>query len=144
LCWGATMRQVRSRAACVAALAAVGGSFAAAEAVGSGDVALAAHSAPAYAQGLDVLPFPGTPDAPPGTPIDFPAVSPSQIAAIKVVGSSTGLHAGRLTAQPFGHGSAFRPTTPFSSGERVSVSAVLRSGAAAEASGAPRSARRLR
>src|SRR5438270_6219009 len=107
-------------------------------------VARAATSAVSSStQGLDVLPFPDTPDAAPSTNIDFPAVAPSQIAAVKVVGSRSGPHPGRLSAQPSGQGTAFSPSTPFSPGERVSVSAVLRSGAAAAASGAPGS-RRLR
>src|SRR5438270_10307108 len=107
-------------------------------------VARAATSAVSSStQGLDVLPFPDTPDAAPSTNIDFPAVAPSQIAAVKVVGSRSGPHPGRLSAQPSGQGTAFSPSRPFSPGERVSVSAVLRSGAAAAASGAPGS-RRLR
>jgi hypothetical protein len=91
---------------------------------------------PAYAQGLDVLPFPGTPDAAPGTNIDFPALSPGDFAAVKVVGSRSGVHGGRLSAQPAGHGTAFTPARPFASGERVSVTALVRSAAAARASGA--------
>jgi hypothetical protein len=94
-------------------------------------------------QGLDVLPFPGTPDAAPGTNVDFPAVSPSQIASVVVVGSRTGVHAGRLSAQPDGQGTAFSPERPFAAGERVSVTASFRSVAAGTASGAP-GARRLR
>ncbi|MGN6171153.1 MAG: hypothetical protein ACTHQQ_23740, partial [Solirubrobacteraceae bacterium] len=93
-------------------------------------------------QGLDVLPFPRTPDAAPGTSVDFPAVSPGQIASVKVVGSRSGLHSGRLSAQPDGRGTAFSPMRPFFAGERVSVTADLRSAAAGTASGA-RGARRL-
>jgi hypothetical protein len=116
-------------------------------AVGSGALATAAaHSSNAArsssSQGLDVLPFPGTPDAAAGTSVDFPAVSPGQIASVKVVGSRTGVHAGRLSAQPGGQGTAFSPRRPFAAGERVSVTANLRSVAAAAASGAP-GARRL-
>src|SRR5207248_8452510 len=85
-------------------------------------------------QGLDVLPFPGTPDASSGTSIDFPAVSPGQIASVKVAGSRSGVHAGRLSAQPDGRGTAFSPKRPFASGERVSVTASLRSAAAGTAS----------
>ncbi|MGN6169995.1 MAG: arylsulfotransferase family protein [Solirubrobacteraceae bacterium] len=93
-------------------------------------------------QGLDVLPFPGTPDAAPGTSVDFPAVSPGQIASVKVVGSRSGLHSGRLSAQPDRRGTAFSVARPFAAGERVSVTARLRSAAAGTASGAP-GARRL-
>jgi hypothetical protein len=89
-----------------------------------------------------VLPFPGTPDAAPGTSVDFPAVSPGQIVSVKVVGSRSGVHAGRLSAQPAGQGTAFSPKRQFAAGERVSVTADLRSVAAGAASGAP-GARRL-
>jgi hypothetical protein len=92
---------------------------------------------PQASGGLDVLPFPGTPDAPAGTRIDFPAVAPAQIASLRVVGSRTGRHAGSLSAQPGGRGTQFTPRRPFAAGERVSVTAVLRSEAAAADSGAP-------
>ena len=86
---------------------------------------------------LDVVPFPGTPDAPPGTRIDFPALAPAQLASVRVVGSRSGLHAGTLSAQPGGHGTQFAPSRPFVTGERVSVSAAVRSKAAAAAVGVP-------
>ena len=92
---------------------------------------------------LEVLPFPGTPDAAPGTDVDFLALRPSAIARITVSGSRSGLHAGRLRPQPGGQGTAFTPHRPFTPGERVSVTATLRSPAAGAASGAP-GARRLR
>ena len=87
------------------------------------------------AQSLDVLPFPGTPDAAAATNIDFPAASPRQIASVKAVGSRSGLHPGHLDAQPAGHGSAFYPARPFAPGERVTVAATLRSPATGAASG---------
>lgn len=114
---------------------------------GSGAAATSAHRQanplPSSTQGLDVLPVPGTPAAPPATPVDFPAISPAQIGSVKVVGSRTGLHAGRLSAQPGHRGSQFAPTRPFAPGERVSVTATLRSAGAGTASGAP-GARTLR
>jgi hypothetical protein len=85
--------------------------------------------------GLDVLPFPGTPDAPPGTRISFPTLRPSQIAAIAVRGSRSGWHRGRLLAAP-GDGSELVPTRPFAPGERVSVVVRLR-GAGSEAALGP-------
>jgi hypothetical protein len=87
-----------------------------------------AAAPPNATRGLDVLPFPGTPGVPPGTRIDFPALAPAQIASVRVVGSRSGLHAGTLTAQPGARGTAFTPQRPFSAGERVSVSAALRTG----------------
>ena len=115
-------------------------------ALGSGALAPAAASSSngtsnSSSRALDVLPFPGTPDAPPGTNVDFPAVSPRQIASVKVVGSRSGVHAGQLSAQPAGQGTAFSPKQPFAAGERVSVTVNLRSVAAGAASGAPGSRR---
>lgn len=91
---------------------------------------------PEASGGLDVLPFPGTPDASAGTRIDFPALAPAQLAWVRVVGSRSGSHAGTLSAQPGGRGAQFAPHRPFVAGERVSVSAGLRSKAAAATAGA--------
>ncbi|HEX4110008.1 MAG TPA: arylsulfotransferase family protein [Solirubrobacteraceae bacterium] len=85
-------------------------------------------------RGLDVLPFPGTPDAAPTTQITFPALTPAQIRSITVSGSRTGRHPGDLTALPDGRGTTFVPSSPFKAGERVSVKAVLASRAAGTAS----------
>jgi hypothetical protein len=100
-------------------------------------VARASSEDASSSQGLDVLPFPGTPDASPGTDVDFPAVSQGQLGAVRVVGSRSGRHRGRLSAQPDGRGTAFSPDRQFAEGERVSVTACLRSAAAAAAAGAP-------
>ena len=62
---------------------------------------------------LDVVPFPGTPDAAPGTRIDFPARTPAQLVWVRVVGSRSGRHSGALTAQPDGRGTQFAPDDPF-------------------------------
>jgi hypothetical protein len=80
--------------------------------------------------GLDVQPFPGTPDASPQTEIAFPALAPSQLRSIVVTGSRSGVHRGRLTALPHRRGSAFIPSRRFASAERVTVRAALCSGAA--------------
>jgi hypothetical protein len=85
--------------------------------------------------GLDVQPFPGTPDASPRTQISFPSVAPWQIKAVSVRGSRSGPHGGRLIALPAGHGTAFIPRHPFTDGDDVSVHLTLSSPAAATASG---------
>jgi Arylsulfotransferase (ASST) len=131
------MRRTGSAAALTTAfgcLAAAGAAAAAAVAAAPGSHAAGHRSS---AQSLDVLPFPGTPDAAAGTNIDFPAAAPAQIASVTAVGSRSGLHPGRLRAQPAGHGTAFSPNRPFSPGERVSVTATFRSAQAGTASGAP-------
>jgi outer membrane protein assembly factor BamB len=87
------------------------------------------------AVGLDVLPFPGTPDASPNSQITFPALKRSEVKAVSVTGSRSGVHAGRLEALPGGRGTAFAPTHPFAAGERVSVGATLSRPAAGIASG---------
>ena len=131
------IRQAGSTAALTTAVAcavAAGSVAAAAVTTAPGSRAGARHLS---AQGLDVLPFPGTPDAAPGTSIDLPAASPAQVATITAVGSHSGLHPGRLSAQPAGNGTAFSPYRPFSPGERVSVTATFRSARAGTVSGAP-------
>ncbi len=76
---------------------------------------------------LDVLPFPGTPDASPQTAIDFPALKPQQLRTVTVTGSRSGVHSGRLSALPHARGTAFVPDRPFARFERVSVRATVRS-----------------
>ena len=92
---------------------------------------------PVFAQGrtgpatpssaLDVLPFPGTPDASPQTAITFPALSASRLRTVTVTGSRSGVHSGRLSSLPHGRGTAFTPARPFANSEQVKVRATLRS-----------------
>ncbi len=103
----------------------------------TGAPARADPSLPQATAGLDVLPFPGTPDAPPGTRIDFPSLARAQLVSVQASGSRSGLHRGTLTAQPGGRGTQFAPDRPFRAGEHVTVSAVVRSATAAAAVGAP-------
>jgi hypothetical protein len=90
---------------------------------------------------LAVIPFPGTPDASPRSQVILSALRPSEVLRVRVVGSRTGLHTGRLSPLPGGAGSAFVPARPFRPGERVAVTASLISPAAGTASGAPGSTR---
>lgn len=87
--------------------------------------------------GLDVIPFPNTPDAAPGTRILFPALQPGEIHSISVTGSRSGRHAGRIEAVAGRRGTAFVPASHFAQGERVNVVAHLSSPSAGTASGAP-------
>jgi hypothetical protein len=78
------------------------------------------------ARALNVLPFPGTPDASPQTEIDFPTLAPSQLASVTVAGSRSGVHPGALSTAGGGRGAAFRPSQPFTAGEQVNVRASVR------------------
>ena len=92
-------------------------------------IALAARSpGAASAPRLDVLPYPGTPDASPRTQIDFPALAPSQLANLAVSGSRSGIHHGALGTMGGGRGAAFVPSKQFTAGEQVTVRGALRSG----------------
>jgi len=75
--------------------------------------------------GLDVLPFPGTPDASAQTQISFPSIRPSALRAVNVIGSRSGLHEGRLRPL-MGGGSSFTPRHAFVPGEQVTVRATMR------------------
>ena len=92
---------------------------------------------------LSVLPFPGTPDASPTSQITFTTLAPDQIKSLSVDGSRSGSHAGRLTALPDDHGSAFVADRPFTPGETVSVQARLRGRRAAVAAGVPKRSKRF-
>ena len=104
-----------------------------------GVIVLLVATAPALASanGLDVIPFPGTPDAPPATTIIFSSLRPADIRSVAAVGSLSGDHSGTLSALPDGAGTALRPDRPFSPGELVTVTAALRSPQAGTASGVP-------
>ena len=70
-----------------------------------------------------VYPSAGTADASPTTQISFRGAGPSQLTGIRVVGSQTGLHEGRLVAHADGRGASFLPARPFAPGETVEVQA---------------------
>jgi Arylsulfotransferase (ASST) len=124
---------VRRLAGCLLLLGAIGALIAV-----QGSAHVTRPPAPAA---LDVQPFPGTPDASPGTHISFPALAPSQLLTVTVTASRSGRHAGRLVAAPDGRGTDFIPDRPFVNGDRVSVLAKLRSPAAGIASEAGASSR---
>ncbi|HZU61331.1 MAG TPA: arylsulfotransferase family protein [Solirubrobacteraceae bacterium] len=89
-------------------------------------------SGPAF---LRVIPFPGTPDASPGTAIIFSSQVPSELRSVRVTGSRTGAHRGRLEALPDGAGTEFVPGRSFTPGETVRVNASLNSPATGTAAG---------
>jgi len=70
---------------------------------------------------LAVTPLPDSFDALPRTQISLLGAPPKAIADVKVRGSVTGTHSGRLRAYSQGDGASFVPSAPFVSGETVTV-----------------------
>ncbi len=72
-----------------------------------------------------VFPSPGTRYDLPRTQISFRGVSGGTIGAIRVAGSASGAHSGRLVMHSDGDGASFVPDKPFAAGETVTVSTHL-------------------
>ena len=72
----------------------------------AGAIALLAAAAPAYAQ-VTTFPLPGTQTASARTQISFRGVEPGKIGAVRVTGSRSGRHGGRLRAHSDGNGASF-------------------------------------
>ena len=98
----------------------------------SGGVARAQGSA-ASAKSVTVSPLPGARDASPGSQISFLGVPGTQVARVRIVGSLSGAHTGRLEAYSTGTGASFLPSRPFVQGERVTVHALVGTGTPAHA-----------
>jgi Arylsulfotransferase (ASST) len=109
-----------------AALCSCGGT-APSTAVALGDPAAVAAAA---ANAVTVSPLPGTPDASPYTQISFLGGAGTQVADVRIVGSRSGVHTGRLAAYSTGTGESFLPAKPFIAGERVTVHAMAGTGSA--------------
>jgi Arylsulfotransferase (ASST) len=86
------------------------------------------HSAKLEGLPVDVSPAPGAGTANPRTQISFLGVALTEIHAISVVGQRSGYHAGHLRGYSQGDGASFVPDTPFDTGERVVVHAVIGAG----------------
>ena len=89
----------------------------------------AATATAASVPAVTVSPLPGTPDATPSTQISFLGAPASELHDITVVGSSSGSHSGKLERYSTAAGASFLPTRGFEEGERVTVAAVVQSGA---------------
>jgi hypothetical protein len=81
---------------------------------------------------VTVSPLPGSRDASPQTQVSFLGVPKGELSRVRVVGSHSGTHTGRLLAYSQGDGASFVPAAPFAQGETVTVSAQLRTGAAVQ------------
>jgi hypothetical protein len=75
---------------------------------------------------VTVTPAPNTLDASYLTQISFLGPPSSGITDVRVSGSRSGAHSGRLLSYSQGDGASFVPTKPFTQGEVVTVHAVLR------------------
>jgi hypothetical protein len=95
----------------------------------AGPVAGAAAGTSAPVPAVTISPLPGTPDATPSTQISFLGAPASDLHDISVVGSRSGAHSGRLVAYETAAGASLLPSRGFDEGERVTVSAVVGSGA---------------
>jgi arylsulfotransferase ASST len=115
--------------AAVAALCSCGGAGPSTP-VALGDQAAVAAAA---ANAVTVSPLPGTPDASPATQISFLGSAGTQVSSVRVVGSRSGVHGGRLEAYSTGTGESFLPAKPFLPGERVTVHAIAGSAGAGRA-----------
>ena len=76
---------------------------------------------------LSVSPLPDSLDASPHTQISLLGIPRSQLAQLSVSGSSTGGHSGRVVAFAQGDGASFLPSSPFQTGETVTVHGKLQS-----------------
>src|SRR3984957_9271781 len=116
--------------ACAAAALSACGAGEPSTPVALGDQAAIAAAA---TNAVTVSPLPGTPDASPSTQISFLGGAGTQVSDVRVVGSRSGVHSGRLEAYSTGTGESFLPTKPFVSGERVTVHATAGAGGSGQA-----------
>jgi len=92
-----------------------------------GAAATLALAAPAGSSAaVTVSPAPGTPAASPSTQISLLGVRPDRIAAVRVEGRASGVHAGTLQAYSGDRGASFVLERPLSEGERVTATVRLR------------------
>jgi hypothetical protein len=96
-------------------------------------LALGAHSpVPAGASGtlpwVTISPLKGTPDASPSTQISFLGAPAADISQIRVRGSASGAHGGKLEPYATGTGASYVPGRAFAAGERVTVTAFESAG----------------
>ena len=85
----------------------------------------------AAANPVTVSPLPDTEDASPETQIAFLGAHGTRVDDVRVVGSRSGVHSGRLQAYSTGTGESFLPAHPFVPGERVTVRARVSASAGA-------------
>jgi Arylsulfotransferase (ASST) len=77
---------------------------------------------------LNVSPLPDSYDASARAQISLLGVPAQSIGAVRVRGSDSGSHSGRLRAYSQGDGASFVPTKPFTQGETVTVRGTVKAG----------------
>lgn len=90
-----------------------------------GTIAPAAAIGAAASNPVTVSPLPGTVDASSATQISFLGPAGTQVSDVRVVGSSSGAHSGRIQGYSTGTGASFLPSHRFRAGERVTVHATI-------------------
>lgn len=83
--------------------------------------ALAAPAASRHSVPLAISPEPGTPDASPNTQISIMGISRRQVDSVRVTGSLSGPHPGKLRAYSTNRGASFVLRRPLTQGERAAV-----------------------
>jgi hypothetical protein len=112
----------------VAVVIVVAGGTAVASAAGSASACLPKFlntSAKLPGSGVEVSPAPGSGTADPSTQISFLGLPAGDLHDVRVVGSVSGPHPGRLEAYSQGDGASFVPDKPFTPGETVKVTVSL-------------------
>jgi hypothetical protein len=112
-------------------LCACGGASASSEVLHAEELHAEVAATAAAANPVTVSPLPDTEDASPETQIAFLGGPGTRVADVRVVGSRSGVHTGRLEAYSTGTGESFLPTHPFVPGERVTVHARVSASAGA-------------
>jgi hypothetical protein len=74
---------------------------------------------------VTVSPQPGSRTAPAKSQISFLGLPASKIGSVRVVGTRSGVHAGKIEAYSQGDGGSFVMNTPFTAGEKVTVTTGL-------------------
>jgi hypothetical protein len=90
-----------------------------------GTITPAADIGAAASNPITISPLPGTEDASPATQISFLGGAGTQVSSVRVAGSASGAHGGRIESYSTGTGASFLPSHPFRSGERVTVHAMV-------------------
>jgi hypothetical protein len=114
--------------AMVVGLCACGG---AASTASPGTITPAAQISAAASNPATISPLPGTGDASPTTQISFLGGAGTQVSDVRVLGSASGAHSGRIEGYSTGTGASFLPSHPFRTGERVTVHAMVATGVGA-------------